>query len=37
VIVVVGATHSQKDGVEDNNGAPLKDGAEALVLFLCGA
>ena len=36
VIVVDGATHSQKDGVE-GNGCSLKDGAEAFVLFLCGA
>jgi len=36
VIVVDGATHSQKDGVEGNGGS-LKDGAEAFVLFLCGA
>ena len=33
VIVVDGATHSQKDGVESNGGS-LKDGAEAFVLFL---
>jgi len=33
VIVVVGATHSQKNGVEGNGGS-LKDGAEAFVLFL---
>ena len=33
VIVVDGATHSQKDGVE-GNGCSLKDGAEAFVLFL---
>ena len=32
VIVVDGATHSQKDGVEGNIGS-LKDGAEAFVLF----
>jgi hypothetical protein len=36
VIVVEGATHSQKDGVEDNGGS-LGDGAEAFVLFLHGA
>ena len=36
VIVVDGATHSQKDGVE-NNGGFLKGGAEAFMLFLCGA
>ena len=36
VIVVDGATHSQKDGVEGNGGS-LKDGAEAFVLFLRGA
>ena len=36
VIVVYGATHSQKDGVEGNGGS-LKDRAEAFVLFLCGA
>ena len=35
MIAVVGATHSQKDGVEDNGGS-LKDGAEAFVLFLRG-
>ena len=33
VIVVNGATHSQKDGVEGNGGS-LKDGAEAYMLFL---
>jgi len=32
MIVVDGATHSQKDGVEGNGGS-LKDGAEAFVLF----
>jgi hypothetical protein len=32
VTVVKGATHSQKDGVE-SNGSPLKDGADAFVLF----
>jgi aspartate carbamoyltransferase regulatory subunit len=32
-IVVDGATHSQKDGVEGNGGS-LKDGAEAFMLFL---
>jgi hypothetical protein len=36
VIVLYGATHPQKDGVE-NNGGSLKDGAEAYVLFLHGA
>jgi len=36
VIVVDGATHSQKDGVE-NNGGSLQDKAEAFVLFLRGA
>jgi hypothetical protein len=36
VIVVDGATHPQKDDVEGNGGS-LKDGAEAFVLFLCGA
>ena len=36
VIVVDGATHSQKDGVEGNGGS-LEDGAEAFVLFLRGA
>ena len=36
VTVVKGATHSQKDGVE-SNGSPLKDGADAFVLFLRGA
>ena len=36
MIVVDGATHSRKDGVEGNGGS-LKDGAEAFVLFLCGA
>ena len=36
VIVVDGATHSQKDDVEGNGGA-LENGAEAFVLFLCGA
>ena len=35
VIVVDGATHSQKDCVEGNGGS-LKDGAEAFVLFLRG-
>ena len=33
VIVVDGATHSQKDGVESNEGS-LKGGAEAFMLFL---
>jgi len=36
VIVVDGATHSQKDGVEGIEGS-LKDGAEVFVLFLRGA
>jgi hypothetical protein len=36
VIVVDGATHSPKDGVESNRGS-LKDGAEAFMLFLRGA
>ena len=36
VIVVYGATHSQKDGLE-NNGGSLKDGAEAFMLFLRSA
>ena len=36
MIVVDGATHSQKDGVEGNGGS-LKGGAEAFVLFLHGA
>ena len=36
MIVVDGAIHSQKDGVEGNGGF-LKDGAEAFVLFLHGA
>ena len=36
VIVVHGATHSQKDGVESNESS-LKNGSEAFVLFLCGA
>ena len=36
VIIVDGATHSQKDGVEGNGGS-LKDGAEAFVLLLRGA
>ena len=36
MIVVDSATHSQKDGVE-NNGGFLKGGAEAFMLFLCGA
>ena len=36
VSVVDGATHSQKDGVEGNGGS-LKGGAEAFLLFLCGA
>ena len=33
MIVVDGATHSQKDGMEGNRGS-LEDGAEAFVLFL---
>ena len=36
VIVVDGATQSQKDGVQGNGGS-LKDGAEAFVLFQRGA
>jgi len=36
VIVVDGATRSQKDGVE-GNGGPLRDGVEAFMLFLRGA
>ena len=36
MIIVEGATHTQMDGVEGNGGS-LKDGAEAFVLFLCGA
>ena len=36
VIVVDGATHSQKDGVESDGGS-LKGGAEAFMLFLRGA
>ena len=36
MIVVYGATNSQKDGVE-GNGDSLKDGAEAFMLFLLGA
>jgi hypothetical protein len=36
VIVVDGATHSQKDGVESNGGF-LKVGAEAFMLFPRGA
>ena len=35
-IVVDGAAHSQKDGVERNEGS-LKGGAEAFLLFLWGA
>ena len=35
VIVVDGATHSQKDGVESKGGS-LKDRAEAFLLFLRG-
>jgi hypothetical protein len=37
VIVVYGAIHSQKDGVEGKWGSLVKDGAKAFVLFLCGA
>jgi hypothetical protein len=36
VIIVDGATHSQKDGVEGNK-VSMKDGAEAFMLFLRGA
>ena len=36
VIVVDIATHSQKDSVK-GDGSALEDGAEAFVLFLCGA
>ena len=36
MIVVDGTSHSQKDGVEGNAGS-LKDGAEAIMLFLHGA
>ena len=36
MIVVDGAAHLQKDGVEGNGGS-LKDGAEAFMLFLLGA
>ena len=36
MIVVDGATHFQTDGVESNRGS-LKGGAEAFMLFLCGA
>jgi len=36
VIVVDGATHSQKDGVESNGGS-LKGGVEAFMLFLRSA
>ena len=35
-MIVDGATHTQKDGVEGNGGS-LKDGAEAFMLFLRGA
>jgi len=35
-IIVDSATHSQKDGMEDNGGS-LEDGAEAFVFFLRGA
>ena len=34
--IVDGATHTQKDGLE-NNGGSLKDGAEAFMLFLRSA
>ena len=37
VIVLDGATHTQKDGVKGNIGSLMKDGAEAFVLFLPGA
>ena len=36
VIIVDGATHSQKDGVEGNK-VSMKDGAEAFMLFQHGA
>ena len=36
MMVVDGATPSQKDSVEGNGGS-LKDGAEAFMLFLCSA
>ena len=36
VIVLDIATHSQKDSVK-GDGSALEDGAEAFVLFLCGA
>ena len=36
MIAVDGATHSQKNGVAGSRGS-LKDGAEAFVVFLCGA
>ena len=36
VMVVDGATYSQKDGVEGNGGS-MKDGAESFMLFLRGA
>ena len=36
MIVVDGTSHSQKDGVVGNAGS-LKDGAEAIMLFLHGA
>jgi hypothetical protein len=36
VIVVDSAARSQKDGVKGNGGS-LENGAEAFVLFLCGA
>ena len=36
MIVVDGATHSQKDGVEGNRGS-FKDSAKVFVLFLHGA
>ena len=36
MVVVDGATHTQNDDVEGNGGS-LENGAEAFVLFLCGA
>ena len=36
MIAIDGATHSRKGGVEGNGGS-LQDGAEAFLLFLCGA
>ena len=35
-MIVVYAIHSQKDGVEGNEGS-LKGGAEAFMLFLCSS